>query len=392
MSGVGPAAGLPGVASAASAAGVAAPPALRRAIVDTSALTANAAKVAALVAPAAVMAVVKADGYGHGAAAAARAALAGGATWLGVADVDEALALRAEGIDAPVLAWLHGHDPDFSLAVAHDVTLGISTSTQLQRAVDAGSPAHPARVHLKVDTGLGRNGIGRSDWATVFEAAREAEASGRLVVEGLFSHLSNATDDDDLAQLAAFDEATALAATVGLRPTIRHLASTAAALRLPETRLDLVRLGIGLYGLSPFAPGGSAAAGLRPAMRVESRLISVKRVAAGVGVSYGYTYRPAADTMLGLVPLGYADGIPRHVSNTGSVWVNGVVRPIVGRVAMDQFVVDLGETTAAVGDRVVLFGDPAEGFPSTDDWAEAASTINYEIVTRLGRRVERVHG
>jgi len=370
----------------------AAPPALRRAIVDTSALTANAAHVAAVVAPAAVMAVVKADGYGHGATEVARAALAGGATWLGVADVDEALALRAEGIDAPVLAWLHGDDPDFTIAVAHDVTLGISTRTQLERAADAGSPAHPARVHLKVDTGLGRNGIQRSDWAAVFEAAREAEASGRLVVEGLFSHLSNAADDHDLAQLAAFDEAGARAAAAGLRPTIRHLASTAGALRLPETRLDLVRLGIGLYGLSPYDGVGSAELGLTPAMRVEARLIAVKRVAAGVGVSYGYTYRAASDTTLGLVPLGYADGIPRHVSNTGSVWVNGAVHPIVGRVAMDQFVVDLGESVAAVGDRVVLFGDPAEGYPSADDWAEAASTINYEIVTRLGRRVKRVHG
>jgi len=369
-----------------------APPALRRAIVDASALTANAAHVVALVAPAAVMAVVKADGYGHGAVAAGRAALAGGATWLGVSDVDEALALRSEGIDAPVLAWLHGDDPDFTVAVDQDVTLGISTRAQLQRAVEAGSPAHPARVHLKVDTGLGRNGIERSEWAAVFEAAREAEASGRVVVEGLFSHLSNAADDHDLAQLAAFEEASALAVSAGLRPTIRHLASTAGALRLPGTRLDLVRLGIGLYGLSPYDGVGSAELGLVPAMRVESRLIAVKRVAAGVGVSYGYTYRAASATTLGLVPLGYADGIPRHVSNTGSVWVNGAVHPIVGRVAMDQFVVDLGETPATVGDRVVLFGDPAEGFPGAEDWAEAASTINYEIVTRLGRRVKRVHG
>lgn len=365
-------------------------PALRRAIVDSSALTSNTEHVAALVHPAAVMAVVKADGYGHGAVTAARAALAGGATWLGVADTDEALALRAEGIDAPLLAWLHGVDPDFTEAVAHDVTLGISSLQQLQRAVAAGSRARPARVHLKVDTGLGRNGIERSEWSTVFESARRAEASGDLVVEGLFSHLSNAADEHDLAQLAAFDEAAALAASAGLRPAIRHLASTAAAFRLPETRLDLVRLGIGLYGLSPFDSVGSTELGLKPAMRVESRLISVKRVAAGVGVSYGYTYRAASDTTLGLVPLGYADGIPRHVSNTGSVWVNGAVHPIVGRVAMDQFVVDLGERAAAVGDRVVLFGDPAEGFPGADDWAESASTINYEIVTRLGRRVKRV--
>ncbi len=173
---------------------------------------------------------------------------------------------------------------------------------------------------------------------------------------------------------------------------MRHLASTAGALRLPATRLDLVRLGIGMYGLSPFEGTDSAEFGLRPALRVESRLISVKRVAAGTGVSYGYTYRAAADTWLGLVPLGYADGVARHVSNRGSVWVGGAVHPIVGRVAMDQFVVDLGSLEAQVGDRVVLFGDPAEGYPSADDWAEAAGTINYEIVTRLGGRVRREYG
>jgi alanine racemase len=364
-------------------------PALRRAIVDTDAVAANVSRVSALVAPAAVMAVVKADGYGHGAVPVARAALDGGATWLGVADVAEALALRRAGIDAPVLAWLHGHDPAFTEAVEHDVAIGISSRLHLQRAVDAGTVADPARVHLKVDTGLGRNGVERAEWEPVFQAARDAVGNRRIRVEGLFSHLSNASDDDDLAQLEAFEEATGLARSFGLEPGVRHLASTAGALRLPATRLDLVRLGIGTYGLSPFEGVDSATLGLRPAMRVETRLIAVKRVVAGTGVSYGYTYRPNVDTWLGLVPLGYADGIPRHVSNRGSVWVGGSAHPIVGRVAMDQFVVDLGEHEARVGDRVVLFGDPAEGFPSADSWAEAAGTINYEVVTRLGARVKR---
>ncbi|WP_382303779.1 alanine racemase [Herbiconiux sp. UC225_62] len=364
-------------------------PALRRAIIDTEAIAANVSRVSSLVAPAAVMAVVKADGYGHGAVPAARAALDGGATWIGVADVSEALALRAAGIGAPVLAWLHGHDPSFTEAVEHDVAIGVSTRLQLQRAADAGSIHAPARVHLKVDTGLGRNGLGRAEWEPVFQAARDAVGNRRIRVEGLFSHLSNASDDDDLEQLDAFDEATGIARSLGLDPGVRHLASTAGALRLPATRLDLVRLGIGLYGLSPFESVDSATLGLRPAMRVETRLIAVKRVPAGTGVSYGYTYRPEADTWLGLVPLGYADGIPRHVSNRGSVWVGGTEHPIVGRVAMDQFVVDLGEHAAQVGDRVVLFGDPADGFPSADAWAAAAGTINYEVVTRLGARVKR---
>lgn len=367
-------------------------PALRRAHVDLGAIADNVAHVASLVSPAAVMMVVKANGYGHGAVQTARAGLAAGATWLGVADVDEALALRAAGIEAPILAWLHGHDPAFSQAVEKDITLGISTARQLSRAAEAGTPARPARVHLKVDTGLGRNGLQRADWAAVFRAAREAEVAGAIAIEGLFSHLSNAEESEDLAQLAAFGEAETLARSLGLEPSIRHLASTAGALRLPQTRLDLVRLGIGSYGLSPFDDADSASLGLRPAMRVESRLISVKRVTAGTGVSYGYTYHAPRDSWLGLVPLGYADGIPRHVSNRGSVWVGGSVHPIVGRVAMDQFVVDLGSLQASVGDRVVLFGDSAEGHPTADDWAEAASTINYEIVTRLGRRVERVYG
>ena len=369
-----------------------APPMLRRAHIDLGAISANVEHVARSVAPAAVMAVVKADGYGHGAVETARAALEGGATSLGVADVTEGLALRDAGIEAPVLAWLHGAHPVFDEAVAHDITLGISTRGQLAAAIEAGSAGRPARLHLKIDTGLGRNGFERSDWEPAFAEARRGVDDGRILVEGLFSHLSNASDDDDRAQLAAFEEATAAARAAGLEPTVRHLASTAGALRLPETRLDQVRLGIGQYGLSPYDGVGSAELGLRPALRLETRLISVKRVAAGTGVSYGYTYRPEEDTWLGLVPLGYADGIPRHVSNRGSVWVGGRVRPIVGRVAMDQFVVDLGRERAEVGDRVVLFGDPAEGFPSADDWAEAASTINYEIVTRLGGRVKRVYG
>jgi alanine racemase len=369
----------------------AAPPVLRRAHVDTGALRSNVRHVLSTVAPAAVMAVVKAGGYGHGAEASARAALEAGAAWLGVADVDEALALRDAGIDAPLLAWLHAPDPDFTEAVARGISLGISTPTQLRRAAEAGSAGRPARLHLKVDTGLGRNGLGRDDWQPVFAAAADAVATGHVVVEGVFSHLSGASADDDRAQLAAFEEAIALARLVGVDPGIRHLASTAGALTIPEARLDMVRLGLGLYGLSPVEGVSSAELGLTPAMRLESRLISVKRVAAGTGVSYGYTHRAESDTWLGLVPLGYADGIPRHVSNRGSVWVDGRVHPIVGRVAMDQFVVELGEHRAEVGDRVVLFGDPSAGYPSADDWAHAASTITWEIVTRLGRRVERVH-
>ncbi|AXH36710.1 alanine racemase [Humibacter sp. BT305] len=366
-------------------------PALRRAVVDLSAVASNVERISRIVDGAQIMAVVKADGYGHGAVPVARAALEAGATWLGTADVGEALAVRAQIADAPILAWLHDADPRFDEAVERGIAIGASSALHLERAAAAASAtrARPASVHLKVDTGLGRNGIPRREWESVFDRARELELEGRVSVDGLFSHLSNADPVEDGLQLDAFREAEGLAQAAGLEPQLRHIAATAAALRLPQTRLDLVRIGIGLYGLSPFDDESPRRLGLRPALRLESRLISVKRVKAGTGVSYGYTYRAEQPTTLGLVPLGYADGIPRHLSNTGSVEVGGRQRRIVGRIAMDQFVVDLGDHKASVGDLVTLFGDPATGAPSAFDWAQAASTINYEIVTRLGGRVVR---
>ncbi|MCS5499232.1 alanine racemase [Cnuibacter physcomitrellae] len=365
-------------------------PALRRAVVDLSAVASNVERISRIVDGAQIMAVVKADGYGHGAVPVARTALEAGATWLGTADVGEALAVRAQIADAPILAWLHDADPRFDEAVERGIAIGASSALHLERAAAASATrARPASVHLKVDTGLGRNGIPRREWESVFDRARELELEGRVSVDGLFSHLSNADPVEDGLQLDAFREAEGLAQAAGLEPQLRHIAATAAALRLPQTRLDLVRIGIGLYGLSPFDDESPRRLGLRPALRLESRLISVKRVKAGTGVSYGYTYRAEQPTTLGLVPLGYADGIPRHLSNTGSVEVGGRQRRIVGRIAMDQFVVDLGDHKASVGDLVTLFGDPATGAPSAFDWAQAASTINYEIVTRLGGRVVR---
>ncbi len=352
-------------------------PALRRAIVDLGAIGSNVERISRIVEGAQIMAVVKANGYGHGAVPVARTALEAGATWLGTADVGEALAVREQIADAPILAWLHDADPRFDEALGRAAAPASATRAQ------------PASVHLKVDTGLGRNGIPRREWERVFDRARELELEGRVTVDGLFSHLSNADPVEDGLQLDAYREADALARAAGLEPRLRHIAATAAALRLPETRLDMVRIGIGLYGLSPFDDESPRHLGLTPALRLESRLISVKRVKAGTGVSYGYTYRAEHPTTLGLVPLGYADGIPRHLSNTGSVEVAGKQRRIVGRIAMDQFVVDLGDHRASVGDPVTLFGDPATGAPSAYDWAQAASTINYERATRLGGRVVR---
>jgi alanine racemase len=373
--------------------GQASEPPFREAIVDLDAVRHNVATLAALVAPALTMAVVKADAYGHGALPVARAALAGGADWLGVADIDEAIALRADGIDAPVLAWLHDPGTEFGAAIARDVDLGVSSLEQLVAMADAAaSVGRPARVHLKIDTGLSRNGVEPATWSTAVATAARLERDGLVEVRGVFSHLANTSADEDAAQLAAFEAALAAASAVGLAPEVRHIASTAGALRRPESRYDLVRLGIGCYGVAPFGDGTTAAdLGLRPAMTLRGRVAAVRRIDAGTGASYGHAWHAERPTTLALVPLGYADGVPRQASGRAEVWLAGARRPVVGRIAMDQFLVDVGDHPVAVGDEVVLFGDPATGAPSADDWGDAADTIGYEIVTRIGPRVPRTY-
>jgi alanine racemase len=336
-----------------------------------------------------VIAVVKAGGYGHGAAAAAVAALAGGATRLGVAEIPEALELRRQGITAPIMAWLHAPGERFEQAAAQNIEVGISTFDQLEAAAKAADVDHPVAVHLKFETGLSRNGIAPADWGRVLAEAARLERIGRLRVVGLFSHLSNTSPEEDLAALAKFEEGVAAAAALGIRPEIRHLAATAAAIDLPQTRFDAVRIGIGLYGLSPFDDRSSASLGLRPAMTLRGAIAAVRRVPAGTGVSYGYDHRTDRDTTLVLVPLGYADGIPRQASGRLPVSIAGRRFTNVGRIAMDQFVVDVGDTAVSIGDEVVLFGDPTLGVPSATEWADAAGTIDYEIVTRIGARVPR---
>lgn len=366
----------------------------REASVDLDAVTHNVARLRELVGTEHFVAVVKADGYGHGAVPVARAALAGGADWLGVADVGEALELRAAGIDAPLIAWLHDVGTDFDAAVNAGISVGVSSRRQLQSVVDAATSApgvRPASVQLKLDTGLSRNGLAADQWQTVFDAAREAERSGLVRVEGIFSHLSNTSVEDDEAAIREFDRGLALAADAGLAPSLRHIAATAAAISLPSSRRNAVRVGIGIYGLSPLEGRSSADLGLIPAMTLRTRVAAVRRVRAGAGVSYNYTYRTSAETTLALIPLGYADGIPRSASNRAAVAIDGEIFPVRGRIAMDQFVVETGEYPVAVGDEVVLFGDPALSVPSADDWARAADTINYEIVARIGPRVTRTY-
>ena len=357
----------------------------REALVDTGAIADNVRHLRRLTGVE-VFGIVKADAYGHGAAVSAVAALAGGATRLGVADIGEALALRRAGITAPLMAWLHAPGETFRAAAAERIEVGISSFDQMEAA---GAAGQNLGVHLKIDTGLSRNGIVAEDWGRVFAEAARLERIGRVEVIGLFSHLANTSAASDAAQLAAFERGVQAAADAGIRPRYRHLAATEAAITRPEMRLDAVRCGIGIYGLSPVAGRTSADLGLQPAMTLRAGVIAVRRVSAGAGVSYGHDYHAERDTTLALVPLGYADGIPRQASGRAWVVLNGHRMPVAGRIAMDQFVVDAGDHAVSVGDEVTVFGDPTLGAPAADDWAAAAGTINYEIVTRIGARVPR---
>jgi alanine racemase len=364
--------------------------------IDLAAIRDNVASLRDRTGDADLMAVVKADGYGHGMLPAARAALAGGATWLGVAVVEEALQLRQAGITAPVLAWLNGPGEPWQEAVEAGIDLSANAVWAVEDIAAAAARAErPARLHLKVDSGLGRAGAATDDWPDLVDAALKVEAEGHVTVVGLWSHFAyaDAPGHPTVArQIATFREAVELARRAGVRPQVRHLANSAATLSLPESYFDVVRPGLAVYGLSPIPQEGDPAAyGLRPAMTLAARLILVKRVGAGQGVSYGHAYVTDRETTLGLIPLGYADGIARNASNVGPLLVAGRRRRIAGRVCMDQIVVDLGDDPAAAGDEVLLFGPGDQGEPTAEEWAQALGTISYEIVTRIGPRVPRVY-
>jgi len=274
-------------------------------------------------------------------------------------------------------------------AAGAGIELGISSFDQLLQASAAASVNRAVGVHLKLETGLGRNGIAPEDFPVVVAEAARLERIGKLRVIGLFSHLSNTSEADDRAALRLFEDGVGAAASVGLAPQLRHVAASHAAIALPEARLGCVRLGISMYGLSPFDDRDSGDLGLRPAMTLRAPVAAIRRVPADHGVSYGYTYRTEGATTLALIPLGYADGVPRAASGRGPVWIAGERFRVAGRIAMDQFVVDVGDHPVSVGDEAVLFGDPTLDAPSAEEWADAAGTINYEIVTRIGPRVPR---
>lgn len=361
--------------------------------IDLAAVRHNVAVLRRAAPTAELMAVVKADAYGHGMVPCARAALEAGAGWLGVATLDEAAKLRQAGITAPVLAWLYAPGAPLHEAVAADVDLSAASLGQLAEVVAASRTAgRPARVHLKIDTGLSRGGATADDWPALVEAAAKAEADGSVEVVGVWSHLIHADAPDHPSvdmQLAAFHEAMDVVAAAGLAPRYRHLANSAATLTRPDTHLDMVRPGIAVYGLSP-VPGRSF--GLRPAMTARARVTLTKRVPAGRGVSYTHAYHTTRPTTLAVVPLGYGDGVPVAASNTGPLVLAGRRRTVAGRVCMDQIVVDCDDDPVTPGDVAVLFGPGDDGEPTADDWAQACQTINYEIVTRFGGpRVTRVY-
>lgn len=366
-------------------------------MIDLAAIRHNIRRLRQVAEPAKVMAVVKADGYGHGAVPVARAAVEAGASWLGVAHIDEGLELRAAGIEEPVLAWLHTPASDFEAAVEAGLDLGVSGWELDLIAEAARKLARPARVHLKIDTGLGRNGSPPALWETFIGQAVAYQEEGLLRVVGIFSHLAVADEverPETDEQLARFREAVAVAEDAGIDVEVRHLANSPGTLSRPDTHFDLVRAGVSIYGLSPFDDQRPADLGLRPAMTLRTLIAHCKEMPAAHGVSYGLQYRTPATTTLGLVPMGYGDGIPR-IASGGPVTVDGRQYPVVGRIAMDQMVIDLGRTGIAgtddslLGRDAILFGPGDDGEASVDAWAAAAGTINYEIVTRISPRVAR---
>ena len=335
----------------------------------------------------ALMAVVKADAYGHGLVEVGLVAEKSGADWLGVALLEEAITLRTHGVRAPILAWLLPPGSDFKKAVNHDIDIAVSSIKAFKEVSTL--PGKP-RIHIELDTGMIRGGFLdewkeflRSDFSTV-------------EVIGVFSHFARAdepAEKQNVEQVNRFNQMVSDLASVGVVPEIQHLANSAASLKNSSARFDLVRTGIAMYGLSPDVEtlGDSRSLNLTPAMQLRAQLHLVKSVPANTPVGYGATAHTDRDTKLGVVAMGYADGIPRIAQGAG-VFIDGMRAPIIGRVSMDQFVVDLGpDATAQSGDWVIVFGDGSRGEYTADDWGAASKSINYEIVTRIGPRVPRIY-
>lgn len=395
-----------------------------QAAVDLAAIKHNLSVLRAAAPDALQLATVKANAYGHGLVPVALAALDGGADWLGVAQLAEAFALRRgldeAGVaraDAPILAWISTSSSDFAAAIEADIDLSVSWTWVLADICAAArSVGRPARVHVKIDTGMSRAGSTLADLPALASALRMAADDGLVDVVGAWSHMSRADDPSEAGNASTanhvriFEEGLSILADAGITPRIRHLSATSGILWHPEAHYDMVRAGIGLYGLSPDPEVATAdVLDLVPALELRAPLTSVKVIEEGTPLSYGGTWVAPTRRWIGLVPLGYGDGIFRAASNRARVVVRteaGLLNaPLVGRVCMDQFMVDLGpaqgdpgtptarsgDAPAAVGDIAVLFGTGALGEPLADEWADAASTINYEIVTNLGAHIPRAY-
>ncbi len=365
-----------------------------RAVIDLGALAQNVSVLKNRVGKSELMAVVKAGGYGHGLVESGKAALAGGAQWLATALIQEALTLRESGIDAPILAWLYTSDDQFSECIQSNIDLAVNSVASATAIADAAQALNrTARVHIKVDTGLGRNGVMLPDLPALLRELNVRAAAGHITVVGIMSHFAYAdqpTNSTIAMQIENFMSAVDQTQAAGFELQVKHLANSAATLGLPQTYLNLVRPGVAIYGVSPGGDVGSAIDHeLKPVMSLRSSIALLKEVPAGTGLSYAHQYYTERDTRVALIPAGYADGIPRAATNKGPVLIGGEIRTIAGRVCMDQFVLDVGGLDVELGDEVVLFGDPAVGAPSLEAWADAADTINYEIITRIGPRVAR---
>lgn len=361
------------------------------AVIDLDAYRSNLEALRAAAPGALQMPVVKADAYGHGLAPVARAAREAGADWLGVATGAEALALRAAGDTGPVLCWLAAPGADFTSLAEADVEVTASSAEQLEEILAC--VTRRPKVQLKVDTGLLRNGAFGPQWDALVLAATAAQAAGRLEVTGVWSHFACADEPEhpaNDAQEQVFTDAVEQLRVAGVEPPLRHLANSAATLVRPSSHLDLVRVGIASYGINPDAALRHDVT-LRPVMTLRGRAAAVKRVPAGRGVSYGHTYVTERETTLVDVPLGYGEGVLRTASGRARLGVAGTQVPVAGRICMDQLVADVGDLPVRRGDLVTLFGPGDDGEPTAQDWAEAAGTIAYEVVTRLGGRIVRTY-
>lgn len=360
--------------------------------IDLDAVRANVRAIVACAAPAAVMAVVKADGYGHGSMSVARAALEAGATWLGVALVEEGVVLRDAGIDAPILVLSEPPAPAARSVLEHGLTPVVCTTAgiaALAAAVAAAGSAEPLAVHLKVDTGMHRVGCS-PDVAVAL--ARDVAQRAELSLGGVCTHFAVADEPEDPytdGQLHTFEAVLADLEREGLRPPLVHSANSAALITRPDARFDLVRAGIAVYGL-PAAPGLDGRLELVPALSLHARVSFVQELPAGARISYGLKYRLERPTRVAVVPVGYADGVPRALGAAhGEVLIGGHRRPIAGTITMDQLMVDVGDDDVAVGDDVVLIGAQGDEEIRASEWAEKLGTIPYEIVCGIGVRVPR---